>query len=401
MKDILLLLKKAKWLVGGNFVFAFSQWVILILLARLTSQENLGQYSLALAIVTPFFAVSNLQLRPLYILDVNSIKKYNYASFYYLRIISSVFALICCLFWGSSSNVFFLVLLLVGLLKFFESYSDIIYAYYNAHDKTELISKSLFLKGILSIFAVAAGLYLFDFYTALTLFLSVYFFVWLFLDNLYIVKAKEVNNFIFNFEILKPAIPMGISLGLVALQSTIPRLFLDKYAGIEAVGIFTVLSYFIIVGSIFINSICQYLSPKLTSAWNGDRKYFKKYLSMALLISGSLGVFAIICSIVFGEFILNLIYGPSYAAYKNELVLIMLAGLALYLATVLGYTLTAIGVVKQQVYLFSILLAVALLSSYIYIPNYGLVGGIYTLIISYIFQCILAFSVIFSRLKGK
>jgi len=79
----------------------------------------------------------------------------------------------------------------------------------------------------------------------------------------------------------------------------------------------------------------------------------------------------------------------------------MLAGLALYLATVLGYTLTAIGVVKQQVYLFSILLAVALLSSYIYIPNYGLVGGIYTLIISYIFQCILAFSVIFSRLKGK
>jgi len=401
MKDILLLLQKAKWLVGGNFVFAFSQWVILILLARLTSQENLGQYSLALAIVAPFFAVSNLQLRPLYILDVNSLKKYNYANFYYLRIISSILALICCLIWGFSSNVFFLVLLLVGLLKFFESYSDIIYAYYNAHDKTKLISKSLFLKGFFSVVAIACGLCLFDFYIALTLFLSVYFIIWLFLDNFYIIKTKEINNFSFNFEILKSAIPMGISLGIVALQSTIPRIFLDKYVGIEAVGIFTVLSYFIIVGSIFINSICQYLSPKLTSAWNKDRKDFKKYLSIALLMAGSLGTLAIVLSIFFGEFILNLIYGPSYIIYKNELILIMLAGFMLYLATVLGYTLTAIGVVKQQVYLFLILLAVTLLSSYFYIPNYGLVGGIYTLIICYIFQCILAFSVIFSRLKGK
>ena len=170
MKDILLLLKKAKWLVGGNFVFAFSQWVILIFFARMTNQENLGQYALALAIVTPIFAVGNLQLRPLYILDVNSEQKYTYTHFYYLRLICSFIALVCCLVLGLFFNVSILVFLLVGLLKFFESYSDIIYAYYNAHDQTQLISKSLFLKGTLSVLAVAVGLYLFDFYTALILF---------------------------------------------------------------------------------------------------------------------------------------------------------------------------------------------------------------------------------------
>ena len=174
MKDILLLLKKAKWLVGGNFIFAFSQWVILIFFARMTNQENLGQYALALAIVTPIFAVGNLQLRPLYILDVNSEQKYTYTHFYYLRLICSFIALACCLVLGLFFNVSILVLLLVGLLKFFESYSDIIYAYYNAHDQTQLISKSLFLKGTLSVLAVAVALYLFDFYTALILFLIVY-----------------------------------------------------------------------------------------------------------------------------------------------------------------------------------------------------------------------------------
>lgn len=401
MNEVLSLLGKAKWLVGGNFIFAFSQWVILILFARLTSQENLGQYSLALAIATPLFAISNLQLRPLYILDVNSHKKYNYAQFYYLRIISSFFALICCLIWGLASNLYFWVLFAVSLLKFFESYSDIIYAYYNAHDKTRLISKSLFFKGLLSVLVVFIGLLLFDFNTSLILFLGVYFLIWFFIDNSYILRSKEISTFDFDSSILRSAIPMGISLGVVALQNTIPRVFINKYSGIEAVGIFTVLSYFIIVGSIFINSICQYLSPRISTAWNTDVSAFKTYFKIALGISGLLGFFAIVLSMLLGDYILEIIYGKSYVIYKHELVLVMCAGLFLYFATVLGYTLTAIGIIKQQVYLFSVLLILTLFVSYFYIPYYGLTGGIYTLIISYIFQCLLAFSMIFFHLKGK
>ena len=399
MKDILLLLKKAKWLVGGNFVFAFSQWVILIFFARMTNQENLGQYALALAIVTPIFAVGNLQLRPLYILDVNSEQKYTYTHFYYLRLICSFIALACCLVLGLFFNVSILVLLLVGLLKFFESYSDIIYAYYNAHDQTQLISKSLFLKGTLSVLAVAVGLYLFDFYTALILFLIVYLVVWLFIDNLYIQKIQEIKKMSLDLGIMKSAIPMGISLGIVTLQSNIPRLFLDQYASIEAVGIFTVLSYFIIVGSIFINSICQYLSPRLTHAWNHNRAYFKKLLSMALLIAGGLGLIAIFLSYFMGEFVLNLVYGAEYVAYTDAFVLTMVAGFILYLATVLGYTLTAIGFIKQQVYLFSIVLIFSVLVSYLCIPEYGIIGGIYTLMVSYLVQCVLSLLVVLFRLK--
>ena len=399
MKDILLLLKKAKWLVGGNFIFAFSQWVILIFFARMTNQENLGQYALALAIVTPIFAVGNLQLRPLYILDVNSEQKYTYTNFYYLRLICAFIALACCLVLGLFFNVSILVLLLVGLLKFFESYSDIIYAYYNAHDQTQLISKSLFLKGTLSVLAVAVALYLFDFYTALILFLIVYLGVWLFIDNLYIQKTQEIKKMSLDLGIMKSAIPMGISLGIVTLQSNIPRLFLDQYASIEAVGIFTVLSYFIIVGSIFINSICQYLSPRLTHAWNHNRAYFKKLLSMALLVAGGLGLIAIFLSYFMGEFVLNLVYGAEYVAYTDAFVLTMVAGFILYLATVLGYTLTAIGFIKQQVYLFSIVLIFSVLVSYLCIPEYGIIGGIYTLIVSYLVQCVLSLLVVFFRLK--
>lgn len=398
---MLALLNKAKWLVGGNFIFAFSQWVILILLARMTTQGNLGQYALALAIVTPIFAVSNLQLRPLYILDFNSVKKYDYSLFYYLRLVFSVLAFIICIVAANFSNVLLPVLIVVALLKFFESYSDIIYAYYNAHDKTRLISKSLFFKGVFSVFAIFLGLYFFGFYTALILFLLVYGIVWLLLDNLYILKTKELRKRSLDLSIMKSAIPMGISLGLVTLQSNIPRFFLDRFYGVESVGIFTVLSYFIIVGGIFINSICQYLSPRLTRAWNNDLHEFKKILFAAQTVSCFLGFSAIVFCYFFGEFLLNFIYGSKFITYGAELKLVMLAGLVLYISTVLGYTLTSIGFVKKQVYLFAIVLLIVLMSCYFLIPLYGVKGGILSLIISYSVQFVLSFFIIFYHIKER
>lgn len=395
------ILNKAKWLISGNLVFAFSQWLILIMFARMTSSTNLGSYALALAVISPVFAVSNLQLRPLYILDANSENKYLYADFYYLRLICSGIALLISLLLTFFYNIAFFVILLVGLLKFFESYSDIIYSYYNAHDETKLISKSLLIKGLFAIATIFVGLKFFGFYTALMLLLFVYISVWVAIDNLYILKTKEISKFSLNFGIMKSAIPMGISLGIVTLQSSMPRLFLDKYDNISNVGIFTILSYFIIFGSILINSICQYLSPRLTKAWNNSLKEFKKIMMVSTFIAFSLGVVAIIFSYIIGEFILTLFYGENYTQYANELNYIMIAGLFLYLSTVFGYTLTAIGFVKNQIYLFLIILLITISSSYYFIPTYGLNGAISSLTVSYIAQCILSFFVILFLAREK
>ena len=82
---------------------------------------------------------------------------------------------------------------------------------------------------------------------------------------------------------------------------------------------------------------------------------------MALLVAGGLGLIAIFLSYFMGEFVLKLVYGAEYIAYADAFVLTMVAGFILYLATVLGYTLTAIGFIKQQIYLFSIVLVFSVL----------------------------------------
>lgn len=401
MTSILHILNKAKWLLGGNLIFSLSQWLIMIMVARLASKENLGQYALALAIVLPVYAVTNLQLRPLFILDDNGNKNYIYSNFYYLRLLSSLVGFLVCIVLGLYYDDIFLILFLVAGIKFLESLSDIIYAFYNSRDQTYLISKSLLLKGVGSTLLCLLGLIFFDFSWAISFILLNYFLIWYFLDNKYISKTNEIVEKKLDFRILNHAIPMGLTLGLVTLQSSVPRIFLHHYESTELVGVLSVLSYFVVIGSIFINSICQYLSPKIVNFWINDIKEFKRYYMTMQIISVLFGFVVLFFCYFFGHFILSLIYGEEFIEYERELNLIIFSGIFLYLSTVNGFTLTSIGYIGKQVYIFGFIALVTLLSSYILIPKFGIDGAIYSMLIAYFIQFIVTSIVIIYKLKCK
>lgn len=52
---MLSLLNKAKFLLSGNILFAFSQWLILIFISHFSDNQAVGAYTYALALVTPVF----------------------------------------------------------------------------------------------------------------------------------------------------------------------------------------------------------------------------------------------------------------------------------------------------------------------------------------------------------
>jgi len=340
-------------------------------------------------------------LRPLFILDDNGNKKYNYSNFYYLRLLSSFIGILICVIFGFYYNEILLILLIIAGIKFLESLSDIIYAFYNSRDKTYLISKSLLLKGMGGSLACFLGLTYLSFNWAIFFILLNYFLIWYFLDNKFILKSKEISQKKLNFKILNQAIPMGVTLGLVTLQSSIPRIFLNNYESTELVGILSVLSYFIVIGSIFINSICQYLSPRIVKFWINDIKGFIKNYIFMQLISLLFGFFVLFFCYFFGNIILNLVYGEKFIEYEKELNLIMFSGVFLYLSTVNGFTLTSIGYIGKQVYIFSFIVLITLLSSYLLIPRFGIDGAIYSMVIAYFTQFIVTSIVITYKLKCK
>lgn len=392
---MLSLVKKAKFLLGGNFLFAISQWLILVLISYFADSTAVGEYTYALALVTPIFMLTNLQLRPIVVSEYQINPNFNYAYYFSLRFYSIFFAIFmaCLLAIILNYNIFDIVFL-VSLIKALEAISDIIYAFYNAKGETNLISFSLIVKAIMLIMFSYVILYFFNIlYIALIGIILVYIIVLTLVD----LKNIENSNFFLNFDINKmksiifSAIPLGISVMLVALQNSIPRLFLEKYFDLEQVGVFSVFYYFVIIGGIVISSVCQFFSPKFSIFFKNDKwNDLFKLVFQLWGVAVFLGIGGLLLSISFGSFLIKFIYGEKYLIWIDILNIIMISGLFTYLSVVNGYLMTSLGLIRVQLPLFFFLSILTVIISCFFIPSYGLMGASWVVVISMVAQFLLS-----------
>lgn len=348
--------------------------------------------------------LSNLQLRPLVVADLNLERKFSYSEYFSLRLLTIFFAIIVSLYFVDWENSLALsIVLVVVLIKASESVSDIIYAYYNANKKTKFISRSLTFKSILVILLSFCVLYLtHNIVYSLIATLIGYLFVLGLLDiRQNINHLREISFFNKNLKkVVQMGLPLGIAVMLISLQTNIPRYFLEYYSSVELVGVYTILYYFIIIGGIVINSVCQYLSP-LFSEFYRDLKIndLKKIIRNAFFVALSLGVSSLIISLFLNDFIIKIIYGSDYLAYAYLLPYIMIAGIFTYLSVVNGYLLTSLKLLKIQMPIFLILVCLTVIYSYLLIPVYGLTGAIYTTILSAVSQFIISSFIIYTKIQ--
>ncbi|WP_312157517.1 oligosaccharide flippase family protein [Acinetobacter variabilis] len=398
------LLNKAKWLLSGNILFAFSQWLMLIMFSHFSNPIQLGYYSYALAITAPIFMLSNLQLRPLVVADLNLERKFSFSEYLSLRLLTILFAIIISLFFIDwKNNLALSIVLVVVLIKASESVSDIIYAYYNANKKTKFISRSLTFKSVLVILLSFCVLYLtHNIVYSLIVTLIGYLLVLGLLDiRKNINHFKKISFFNKNLKkIVQMGLPLGIAVMLISLQTNIPRYFLEYYSSVELVGVYTILYYFIIIGGIVINSVCQYLSPYFSEFYR-DLKIddLKKTIRNAFLIALCLGLIGLVASLFLNNFIINIVYGSSYIIYSYLLPYIMIAGIFTYLSVVNGYLLTSLKLLKIQMPIFLVLVCLTILYSYVLIPTYGLIGAIYTTILSTVSQFLISSFIIYQKIQ--
>ena len=402
---MLAIIQKAKWLLGGNIVFALSQWLILTLIAKICTAQELGEYSYAMSIVAPIFMLTNLQLRPIFVADYNSEKYYDFSNFFSLRFYSNILGFLIVMFWGVFTRVDSIwIIALVAFTKCLEGISDIIYGWYNALNKTELITRSLTVKAVFSIILIWGILFLSKslIYGLIGLFIA-YLAVMLFVD----FKAINVKKQWLKWhsqavkEITIYALPLGFTVMLVSLQTNLPRYFIERYDSIESVGIFTIFSYFIVIGGIAINSVCQYLSPQYAKSWyETSKKYFFKLFMVSCLIAGLFGLISFVIMYFWGGYLLSLIYGNKFNHELDTLNLVILSGIFTYLSIVNGYTMTSLKIIKVQVPMFLLLLAITFVSCFLLIPKYHLVGAAWVGLISSFSQFLIGLLILLNKFRG-
>jgi O-antigen/teichoic acid export membrane protein len=340
------LAKNMSYMSVGTLIYAGCQWGMLILLAKLGSQEMVGQYTFAFSVTAPIIMFSNMQLRQVYISDRS--QSHDYTQYLILRLFTLLISCITIFLFVILSNFSSdtaLVVLIIGWSKVAESISDILQAFLQYHEEFRPIFISNTLKGISSL--VFTGLVLF---TSRNIVLSVFAnsFAWFATLVLYdypackrfakqhklpFLKLSCVSLHIPSLvKLLKTSFPLGVSILLVSLSVTSSNYIVARNIGLKELGLFSAILYIIEVGNRITVALAESSQPKLAAYYSTlEIKKFQKLLLYLIGIGTACGGVMILLSFVFGQQILNIMYGKAYGDNASLLQLISVVALLRYI----------------------------------------------------------------------
>lgn len=392
------------WTFAGNVVYAGCQWGMLVVLAKLGSPEIVGQYALGLAITAPVINLSNLSLRGVLATDVNG--DYPFGDYLRLRVVTTALAMLAVVgivvLTGYRRQTV-LVILAVALAKGVESISDIAYGSLQQQERMDRISHSMMLRGLVSIGALWVGVYFAGSVILGTLAMAAGWAVVLALFDLPgLPQLRSKSTSIASMlpgphgldwprllRLAMIAAPLGLVMMLLSLNTSIPRYVIQHSFGERSVGIFTAVAYLMVVGTTVVGALGQSAFPRLAQYFaRGEVREFRILIRRLIAVGAALGAAGILVAVSAGRPLLRVLFRSDYAASSDVLTWMMIAAAISYVASFLGYGLTAARQFKVQAPLFAVVTIVTAAASIGLIPGHGLLGAAWATVLAAIAQLV-------------
>lgn len=394
------------WTFVGNIVYAISQWGVLVVLAKLGTPTMVGQFALGLAVTAPVIMFSNLQLRGLLATDAR--RQFYFGDYFGLRLLMTSLAMVVIIGIAVVTGYRLetaVVVVLVGVMKAFDAISDVFYGLLQQYERMDRIAKSMMVKGVLSLLFLSAGVYLTRSVAVGAALMAAAMLARLVLydlpsGRLALAANSGTEGVIsgsirprFAMDTMKQlfvlALPLGLVMMLLSLNTNIPRYLLERYLGEGELGIFASLAYLLSAGTMVISALGQSASPRLAQTYTGNRMpAFRRLVFQLLGIGALLGVTGILISVFLGKELLTLFYTSTYADSADVLVLVMIAAAIGYLSSFMGHAMTAARYLKIQLPLFVVVVASTSAASLYLIPELGMKGAGLALIAGAVVQFI-------------
>lgn len=382
--------KNFSWSLCGNIVYGACQWANLVILTKLTSVAVVGNFALASAVCMPIIQLANLQLRTIQITDVEN--KYEFGHFMALRLIMIIIAIIAIaaisLSMENIREIIWLTLAL-GLGYCITSVRWLLHAVMQKSERMDLIAKAQILLGILTLSSLSflvwlTGKLIIGVLGMLAMRIAVMC-LW---DIKVVSRIINVSDTSRKYDFLKPqyqfrilsalfllAFPLGITVALISFRNSIIPYLIEFNLGREAVGYFAALASLPLAGFLAIQSLGASVSPRLAKYYLTNYRAYLKLLLKAIAVGLSLGLAGVVVAVFMGKSLLALIFGESYATYNTVFIWLMVYATALFVASFLGYGLSAARRFKSQVIVMSASVIAAVLSGWLLIPKYNLTGA--------------------------
>jgi O-antigen/teichoic acid export membrane protein len=375
------------WTGAGTLVYAACNWAMLSAIAKLGTPEMVGQFALGLAVTAPVLLLAQMNLRAVLATDARG--EHGFRDYRALRINATVAGLLAILGiaaagYGSKAAALIVV---VGLAQAVEGVSDIYYGLMQRHERMDRITISLALRGPLGLAAMVAGVWA----TGSVLWGAAALFAARLVVLALYDGAVGSRDFVASepapkrtwreaatgqFSIFWVALPLSGVMLLNSLCVNMPRYFIEHHMGARELGIFSAAASLVSVGNTVINAVGQAVTPRLAKmfAWEGPDAFASCTLRL-LGFGAGLGLCAVACAALLGRWGLALMFRAEYAEHAGLLVALMVAGAIGYLASLLGYAVTAARSFRAQAPLFVVATVATLVASALLIPAHGLAGA--------------------------
>lgn len=401
--------KNLSWTFMGNTVYVFCQWGMLAALAKLGNPEMVGQFALGLAVTAPIVLFFNFALRQIQATDAR--RQYTFGDYLGLRLVTTALALLAIILvalFAQYSRETALVIVMVGLAKSFEAVSDVFYGLLQQRERMDRISKSMIIKGLLSLVALVTVVYLTGSVLWGAASLAA---VWalvlvrydigsgmLALNSSHASEGLPLDSD--RREGLKPqwkvrrlasltvlALPLGIVAVLVSLNANIPRYLIEQYLGTRELGIFSAMAYVMAAGGAVVAALGQSSSARMARYYaDGDLRAFGTLLSKLVGVGALFGVMGVLVSAIVGREALAVLYTPEYAEHINVFLWLMVAAGLGYVAILLSYGMMSARFFRVQIPLFAGVLGVTTLAGVVLVPDTGILGAALAVVLGITFQ---------------
>lgn len=394
------------WTFVGNVIYMGSQWGMLVMLARLGNPAMVGQFGLGLAIAAPIIIFAQLNLRAVQATDAK--EHFQFGDYLGLRLIMLMFAIAGISTFAAGSSYHqdtLLVIIAVGIAKCIESISDIYYGLFQRVERMDHIARSLILKAILSLAFFSVGIYLTQAVIWGVVGLCIAWTIGLFVYDIQLTTGrwyhiKPTWNRKVLLQLAWLALPLGLVLMLISLSTSIPRFFIERHVGEYELGIFVAISYLERAGTTIASALGQSASPRMAKYYATSNMSAYTNLVVKLVIAGFvIGLGGIFVAVVLGKDILRLLYGAEYMR-QTLFVTIMIATGINYVASFLGYAMTAAQYFKIQFPFFAFTTSLMYILCAVTIPDGGIQAAALCLVVVAVVRVIGCWYIVWYAIKN-
>ena len=402
--------KQVTYNTAGSIVTLFCQWLIMMIIPKMTDFSEAGVFAVALSVCSILNIFATFSLNQYQISDQYA--KYSENDYRAARMATMALSFVLCLFvvlffnYSLEQN---LVIILYMVYRNLLHYAYLYTATLQIRERLDYVGKCMILEGIVSFISFIPIYYVTADLVVSTAAMAVLGGGIFLLTVGHGYKKTEGRGYPRHpadraviSSLIRTGVPLLLSVVAPIVITALPKILLQATDGYEIAGIFSTLSTPTIVIPTLITSIfAPFIVYFSNISKKGDIRMVRKQYLKTVLLTLSLGALCYVVSRLAGGYAFEMVYGADIVPYVHYFSVLMI-GITLYSVGMWGITVLITkdqGKAAAAASLIS--LAIGAIIFFIAVPGYHMDGAVYGLMTAYgIFGLLISLCVLMLPLKA-